>query len=175
MNGGRIPGRRDPAFLPKLAPEDVEQSPGGTGRPFLEQHAPVHVSEAYGGYHFDVLNGINFDAGIFMSYVGLFSYYQFDNWAYQPSYVSSNTPWFFNGVRIQLAGSGVHAGSPHLGEPDYGRSAGQNVTVIRFVPQEILLKWRRRRREERLLRGRRATTRRPTCARERCAARRRGR
>lgn len=61
-----------------------------------------YVSEAYGGYHFDVLNGINFDAGIFMSYVGLFSYYQFDNWAYQPSYVSSNTPWFFNGVRIQI-------------------------------------------------------------------------
>src|SRR5260221_1081920 len=37
-----------------------------------------------------------------MSYVGLFSYYQFDNWAYQPSYVSSNTPWFFNGVRVQI-------------------------------------------------------------------------
>jgi len=31
-----------------------------------------------------------------------FSYYQFDNWAYQPSYVSSNTPWFFNGVRVQI-------------------------------------------------------------------------
>ncbi len=37
-----------------------------------------------------------------MSYVGLFSYYQYDNWAYQPSFVSSNTPWFFNGVRIQI-------------------------------------------------------------------------
>ena len=61
-----------------------------------------YVSEAYGGYHFDKLHGINVDAGIFMSYVGLFSYYQFDNWAYQPSYVSSNTPWFFNGVRIQI-------------------------------------------------------------------------
>ncbi len=61
-----------------------------------------YLSEAYGGYHFDALHGINVDAGIFMSYVGLFSYYQFDNWAYQPSYVSSNTPWFFNGVRIQI-------------------------------------------------------------------------
>ena len=61
-----------------------------------------YVSEAYGGYHFDKLNGINVDAGIFMSYVGLFSYYQYDNWAYQPSFVSSNTPWFFNGVRIQI-------------------------------------------------------------------------
>lgn len=61
-----------------------------------------YVSEAYGGYHFNALHGINVDAGIFMSYVGLFSYYNFDNWAYQPSYVSSNTPWFFNGVRVQI-------------------------------------------------------------------------
>lgn len=61
-----------------------------------------YVSEAYGGYHFDVLHGVNVDAGIFMSYIGLFSYYNFDNWAYQPSFVSSNTPWFFNGLRIQI-------------------------------------------------------------------------
>ncbi len=61
-----------------------------------------YLSEAYGGYHFNVLHGVNVDAGIFMSYVGLFSYYNFDNWAYQPSYVSSNTPWFFNGVRVQI-------------------------------------------------------------------------
>jgi hypothetical protein len=60
-----------------------------------------YVSEAYGGYHWNVNHGLNFDAGIFVSYIGLFSYYNFDNWAYQPSYVSSNTPWFFNGIRIQ--------------------------------------------------------------------------
>ena len=61
-----------------------------------------YLSEAYGGYHFNALHGVNVDAGIFMSYIGLFSYYNFDNWAYQPSYVSSNTPWFFNGVRVQI-------------------------------------------------------------------------
>ncbi|MDR3670097.1 MAG: outer membrane beta-barrel protein [Holophaga sp.] len=66
------------------------------------QSAYRYLSEAYGGYHFDVMRGLNVDAGIFMSYIGLFSYYNFDNWAYQPSYVSANTPWFFNGVRIQL-------------------------------------------------------------------------
>ncbi|HTS26148.1 MAG TPA: TonB-dependent receptor [Bryobacteraceae bacterium] len=60
-----------------------------------------YVSEAYGGYHFNVNHGLNVDAGIFVSYIGLFSYYNFDNWAYQPSFVSSNTPWFFNGLRIQ--------------------------------------------------------------------------
>ena len=61
-----------------------------------------YLAEAYGGDHFDVLHGVNVDAGIFLSYIGLFSYYNFDNWAYQPSYVSSNTPWFFNGVRVQI-------------------------------------------------------------------------
>jgi len=60
-----------------------------------------YFSEAYGGYHFNVNHGLNVDAGIFVSYIGLFSYYNFDNWAYQPSYVSSNTPWFFNGLRVQ--------------------------------------------------------------------------
>ncbi len=60
-----------------------------------------YLSEAWGGYHFNVNHGLNVDAGIFVSYIGLFSYYNFDNWAYQPSYVSSNTPWFFNGLRIQ--------------------------------------------------------------------------
>jgi hypothetical protein len=61
-----------------------------------------YLAEAYGGYHFDVLHGVNVDGGIFLSYIGLFSYYNFDNWAYQPSYVSSNTPWFFEGLRVQV-------------------------------------------------------------------------
>jgi hypothetical protein len=60
-----------------------------------------YFSEANGGYHFDVNHGLNIDAGIFVSYIGLFSYYNFDNWTYQPSYVSSNTPWYFNGFRVQ--------------------------------------------------------------------------
>jgi len=60
-----------------------------------------YVSEAWGGYHWDVNHGLNVDAGIFVSYIGLFSYYNADNWAYQPSFVSSNTPWFFNGLRVQ--------------------------------------------------------------------------
>jgi hypothetical protein len=60
-----------------------------------------YISEAWGGYHFNVNHGLNVDAGIFVSYIGLFSYYNYDNWTYQPSFVSSNTPWFFNGLRIQ--------------------------------------------------------------------------
>ncbi|HUN66730.1 MAG TPA: outer membrane beta-barrel protein [Bacteroidota bacterium] len=60
-----------------------------------------YFSEANAGYHFDAWHGINVDAGLFMSYIGLFSYYNAENWAYQPSFTSDNTPWFFNGLRVQ--------------------------------------------------------------------------
>jgi hypothetical protein len=61
-----------------------------------------YVSEANGGVHLDIWNGINIDAGIFMSYVGLFSFDNFENWNYLASFTSDNTPWFFNGVRLQM-------------------------------------------------------------------------
>ena len=82
-----------------------------------------YISEGYGGYHINALHGINIDAGIFMSYIGLFSYYNFDNWAYQPSYVSSNTPWFFNGMRVQIFPSEHLKIEPWLinGWQSYGR------------------------------------------------------
>ncbi len=82
-----------------------------------------YLSEAYGGYHFDALHGINLQAGIFMSYIGLWSYYNADNWTYQPSYVSSNTPWFFNGMRVQIFPSDRLKIEPWLinGWQSYGR------------------------------------------------------
>jgi hypothetical protein len=61
-----------------------------------------YMAEMYGGYHINHLHGVNVDAGIFMSYIGLYGYYNFDNWSYQPSFVSSNTPWFFTGLRLQF-------------------------------------------------------------------------
>ncbi len=61
-----------------------------------------YISEAYAGYHFNVMHGINVDAGMFMSYLGLNSYYQVENWEYQASFTSDNTPWFFNGIRVQI-------------------------------------------------------------------------
>ena len=86
-----------------------------------------YFSEANGGYHFNVNHGLNFDAGIFVSYIGLFSYYNFDNWAYQPSYVSSNTPWFFNGVRIQWFPTAKLKIEPWIinGWQSYGRLGGK--------------------------------------------------
>lgn len=83
-----------------------------------------YVSEAWGGYHWDVAHGLNVDGGIFVSYIGLFSYYNFDNWAYQPSFVSSNTPWFFNGLRAQYYPTAKLKIEPWFinGWQSYGRS-----------------------------------------------------
>jgi hypothetical protein len=61
-----------------------------------------YLSEAYAGYHFNKWYGINIDAGLFMSYIGLNSFYQTENWEYQASFTSDNTPWFFNGIRVQF-------------------------------------------------------------------------
>jgi len=61
-----------------------------------------YLSEAYAGYHIKKWYGINIDAGLFMSYIGLNSYYQAENWEYQASFTSDNTPWFFNGLRLQI-------------------------------------------------------------------------
>src|SRR5262249_32330717 len=82
-----------------------------------------YISEAYGGYTIPWRSGINIQAGIFMSYVGLWSYYNFDNWTYQPSYVSSNTPWYFNGLRVQIFPSDKLKIEPWLvnGWQAYGR------------------------------------------------------
>lgn len=60
-----------------------------------------YFSEAYAGYQ--ISEKLAVDVGIFMSYVGLCSYYNYENWVYQMSYVSANTPWFFNGARFTHA------------------------------------------------------------------------
>ncbi len=57
-----------------------------------------YFSEAYGGYQ--LTENLSVEVGIFMSYIGLCSYYNYENWVYQMSYVSANTPWFFQGARL---------------------------------------------------------------------------
>lgn len=80
--------------------------PRNDGSPYRGQYnldaVYRYLCEAYAGYHINKWYGINIDAGLFMSYIGLNSYYQAENWEYQASYTSDNTPWFFNGIRIQI-------------------------------------------------------------------------
>lgn len=101
-----------------------------------------YISEAYAGYHFNVWYGINVDAGMFMSYIGLNSYYQVENWEYQASFTSDNTPWFFNGLRVQIFPTKKLKIEPWLinGWQSYGRfnampGLGANIT---WCPNENL-------------------------------------
>lgn len=59
------------------------------------------IREAAAGYHFNKWYGINVEAGIFMSYIGLESYMLQENWSYQRSMVCDFTPFYFSGARIQ--------------------------------------------------------------------------
>lgn len=61
-----------------------------------------YVTEGYAGFRLKRMYGINVEFGIFKSYVGLLSYNNFENWNYQPSFTSDNTPWFFTGSRVQV-------------------------------------------------------------------------
>lgn len=60
------------------------------------------IREAAAGYHFNKWHGINLEAGIFMSYIGLESYMLNENWSYQRSMVCDFTPFYFQGARIQM-------------------------------------------------------------------------
>jgi len=60
------------------------------------------VREAAAGYHFRKWYGINVEAGIFMSYIGLESYMLNENWCYQRSMVCDFTPFYFQGARVQM-------------------------------------------------------------------------
>ncbi len=101
-----------------------------------------YISEAYAGYHFNVGYGLNIDAGLFMSYLGLNSYYQVENWEYQASFTSDNTPWFFNGIRIQYYPTKTLKIEPWIinGWQSYGKfnsmpGLGANIT---WMPNERL-------------------------------------
>lgn len=60
------------------------------------------IREATAGYHFNKWYGINVEAGIFMSYIGLESYMIQENWCYQRSMACDFTPFYFQGARIQM-------------------------------------------------------------------------
>ncbi|MBL0316769.1 MAG: porin [Flavobacteriales bacterium] len=96
-----------------------------------------YLSEAYAGYHFEKMHGINVDFGMFMSYIGLNSYYQPENWEYQASFTSDNTPWFFNGVRVQIHPNKYWKIEPWIinGWQSYGKfnkmpGLGANITYM---------------------------------------------
>jgi hypothetical protein len=101
-----------------------------------------YIREATAGYHFDALKGINVEGGIFMSYVGLESYLQAENWNYTRSVVCEHTPFYFQGMRVQIFPSDRVKIEPWLmnGWQTYGKwnLAPAGGVALRWSPTEAL-------------------------------------
>jgi len=101
-----------------------------------------YIREATLGYHFDELYGVNVEAGIFMSYVGLESYLLAENWNYNRSILCEFTPFYFTGVRTQIFPTDNVKIEPWLmnGYQTYGKwnEAPSAGLATRWQPQEAL-------------------------------------
>jgi hypothetical protein len=101
-----------------------------------------YIREATAGYHFDALHGINVEAGIFMSYIGLESFLLAENWNYQRSVVCEHTPFYFQGMRVQIFPSDRVKIEPWLmnGWQTYGKwnLAPAAGVALRWSPSEPL-------------------------------------
>ena len=101
FNYGQVIGRLNLQYGGMLGiVQDLDASVG-RGRDLSAANLK-YVREATLGYHFDVLAGINLEAGIFMSYIGLESYLLAENWTYHRSIVCDHTPFYFQGIRGQI-------------------------------------------------------------------------
>jgi hypothetical protein len=101
-----------------------------------------YIREATAGYHFDALKGINVEGGIFMSYVGLESYLLAENWNYERSVICEHTPFYFQGMRVQIFPSDRVKIEPWLmnGWQTYGKwnLAPAGGVALRWSPTEAL-------------------------------------
>jgi hypothetical protein len=101
-----------------------------------------NIREATVGYHFDKDYGVNVEAGIFMSYIGLESYLLAENWNYHRSLVCDFTPFYFQGVRVQYFPNEKVKIEPWImnGFQTYGKfnSAPSVGTSIYYRPSESL-------------------------------------
>jgi len=101
-----------------------------------------YIREATAGYHFDVLHGINVEGGIFMSYIGLESYLLAENWNYTRSVACEHTPFYFQGMRVQIFPSDRLKIEPWImnGWQTYGKwnLAPAAGVALRWSPTESL-------------------------------------
>ncbi len=69
---------------------------------YLTNRLLQYVQQAAEGWHFHTWHGVNLEAGIFPSYIGLESYLPEENWSYTHAFISDATPYYFFGMRAQL-------------------------------------------------------------------------
>lgn len=101
-----------------------------------------YIREGTVGYHFDALKGINVEGGIFMSYIGLESFLLAENWNYTRSVACEHTPFYFQGMRVQIFPSDRFKVEPWLmnGWQTYGKwnLAPAGGVQVRWIPKEWL-------------------------------------
>lgn len=101
-----------------------------------------YIREGTVGYHFDALHGVNVEGGIFMSYIGLESFLLAENWNYQRSVVCEHTPFYFQGMRVQIFTSDRFKIEPWLmnGWQTYGKYnlAPSTGMQLRWIPTEAV-------------------------------------
>jgi hypothetical protein len=109
---------------------------------FLTTFDLHNIREATAGYHFNKAYGVNVEAGIFMSYIGLESYLMAENWDYHRSLVCDFTPFYFQGVRVQYFPTDKLKIEPWVmnGFQTYGRwnSAPSVGASVVYRPRESL-------------------------------------
>ncbi len=81
---------------------DVGQDLSTTRGFYLTNVAFQFIQQAAAGWHFDVLHGVNVEAGIFPSYFSLESYFPQENWSYLHAFIADATPYYFSGIRTQI-------------------------------------------------------------------------
>jgi hypothetical protein len=69
---------------------------------FLTNALLQNIEQAAAGWHFHQWHGVNLEAGIFQSYIGLESYLPEENWSYTHAFLADATPYYFFGVRTQV-------------------------------------------------------------------------
>lgn len=81
---------------------DAGQDATTTRGYYLQQRSMLAIQQVGAGWHFHELDGINFEVGLFPSYVGLESYLPQENWNYLRPFLSDFTPYYFSGSRTQI-------------------------------------------------------------------------
>jgi hypothetical protein len=81
------------------ASEPVRAGQAETSGPGLWKY----IQQAYAGYRFDVLSGLNVNAGIFLSPIGPEGMAVRDNWNWSRSNLFFALPFYHTGIRVQLA------------------------------------------------------------------------
>jgi hypothetical protein len=78
------------------------QDGSATRGAYLDRGTFLPLRTASAGWHFHKLHGVNVEAGILSSFIGMDSYVAEENWNYLHPFIAEYTPFYFTGARAQI-------------------------------------------------------------------------